>query len=293
MIGLLPFLFALVIASSAAEAANPPALAIGALSAFVAASLAAAAVGDMAIEFDLIAGAVAFFVYHTVALLLFLRHRGGPLESRDSLIFIALLLGTPFVAYFLPYDDGMRLPIAIYALALGAMAAGAWASDAPALQAATARLIATFLNMLLSRRSQRPLIARRRRGTASSRVQFSYCIHNPLPSGRAQGQERRGKARVLSGEPLDRPMKPANAVKGAAKDSAAPKRSAKAAFRIYPPRHNPGKDLGRCCREPFTSLPHARSFSGTARWARRRWGRPVRRTGGQASPRRQAPRRWE
>ncbi|QZH74712.1 MAG: lysoplasmalogenase [Erythrobacter sp.] len=115
----------------------------------LAGALAAAAVGDMAIEFDLIAGAVAFFLYHVVALTLFLRHRGAPLEGRDSLVFIALLLGTPFVAYFLPYDQGMRWSVALYALALGAMAAGAWASDFPRLRVGAGAILFTISDLLI------------------------------------------------------------------------------------------------------------------------------------------------
>ncbi len=112
-------------------------------------ALAAAAVGDMAIEFDLRAGAVAFLVYHTIALTLFLRHRGAPLESGDSILFLALLLGTPFVAYFLPYDEAMRLPVAIYALALGAMAAGAWASDFPRLRVGAGAVLFVISDLLI------------------------------------------------------------------------------------------------------------------------------------------------
>ncbi|VVT16795.1 lysoplasmalogenase family protein [Erythrobacter sp. EC-HK427] len=97
----------------------------------LAAALVAAAIGDMAIRFDFVAGGAAFFVYHVIALALFLRHKGKPMEGKDSLIFITLLLGTPLLAWYLPADEGMRIPVALYALALGAMAAGAWASDFP------------------------------------------------------------------------------------------------------------------------------------------------------------------
>jgi uncharacterized membrane protein YhhN len=115
----------------------------------LAGALAAAAVGDMGIEFDLIAGAAAFFVYHLMALMLFLRHRGPPLESTDSAIFIVLLLGTPFVAWFLPYDDAMRWPVALYALALGGMAAGAWASDFPRLRVGAGAMLFVLSDLLI------------------------------------------------------------------------------------------------------------------------------------------------
>lgn len=113
------------------------------------AALIAGAVGDMAIEFDLRAGAAAFFVFHVLALVVFLRNRGEPLEGRDSLIFILLLLATPFIAYLLPYDDRVSLPAAIYALALGAMAAGAWASNFARLRVAAGAMLFIVSHLLI------------------------------------------------------------------------------------------------------------------------------------------------
>ncbi|MGB3167018.1 MAG: lysoplasmalogenase [Alteraurantiacibacter sp.] len=97
----------------------------------LAGALVAASIGDMLVEIDLRYGAGAFFVYHCAAIVMFLRHRGPPLDGADSVVFLALLLGTPFLSYFFPYDPNLQWPVAIYALALGAMAAGAWASDFP------------------------------------------------------------------------------------------------------------------------------------------------------------------
>ena len=112
-------------------------------------ALVVAAIGDMAIMFDLIAGGAAFFVAHVIIIVMLLRHRRPPLEGRDSAIFIALLLGTPFVAYFLPYDERLSWPVAIYALALGGMAAGAWASDFPRVRVGAGAILFVISDLLI------------------------------------------------------------------------------------------------------------------------------------------------
>ena len=115
----------------------------------LAGALVAAAIGDMAIEFGLIVGGAAFFVSHVIMITMLIRHRRPPLESQESIIFIALLLGTPFAAYFLPYDESLSLPVAIYALALGGMAAGAWASDFPRMRVAAGAILFVISDMLI------------------------------------------------------------------------------------------------------------------------------------------------
>jgi len=115
----------------------------------LAGALVVAAIGDMAIEFDLIAGGAAFFVSHIILIVMLLRHRRPPLEGRDSLIFIILLLGTPFAAYFLPYDPRLNLPVALYALALGGMAAGAWASDFPRWRVGAGAILFVISDLLI------------------------------------------------------------------------------------------------------------------------------------------------
>jgi len=112
-------------------------------------ALVAAAIGDMAIEFNLMAGGAAFFVAHVIAITMLMRHRRPPLESSESVVFIALLLGTPFLAYFLPYDGSLSLPVAVYALALGGMAAGAWASDFPRMRVAAGAILFVISDLLI------------------------------------------------------------------------------------------------------------------------------------------------
>ena len=81
------------------------------------------AAGDVLLEtHGLVVGAVAFLVGHLIAIWLYLRHRRGG---------VGVVVGGAFmvaaVGYTLSGDPG----VAVYALALGAMAGAAWTSDLP------------------------------------------------------------------------------------------------------------------------------------------------------------------
>lgn len=115
----------------------------------LAGALAFASLGDVAIEFHLVAGAIAFVGFHLLALMVFRRSRRGALEGRDGLIFIILLLGTPFAAYWLPDDTTWGALVAIYSLALGAMAAGAWASNFPVFRVGAGAILFVISDLLI------------------------------------------------------------------------------------------------------------------------------------------------
>lgn len=112
-------------------------------------ALGAAALGDMVIELDLEAGALLFFLFHVLALGVFLRHRRGPLKGADSWIAGLTLIAVPVIGYFLPYDRSMGWQVGLYALALGAMAAGAWASDFPRAKVGAGGLLFVLSDLLL------------------------------------------------------------------------------------------------------------------------------------------------
>ncbi|MDP3674187.1 MAG: lysoplasmalogenase family protein [Novosphingobium sp.] len=97
----------------------------------LAAVMAFGAAGDMAIEIDLAAGAALFFVGHVIAIALYARHRRTRLTQSQKAAAAALLLGTPLIAYLLPADRSAAPAVALYALALGGMAAAAWSSAFP------------------------------------------------------------------------------------------------------------------------------------------------------------------
>jgi len=86
--------------------------------------MAASALGDALVEFDLMLGGQAFFAAHLVAIWLYLRNRRDTLAASQKATIAALLLGTPLLSYLLTFEIG----VAVYGLALGAMAACAWGS---------------------------------------------------------------------------------------------------------------------------------------------------------------------
>ena len=87
-----------------------------------------AALGDMAIEWDFIAGAIFFFGYHMIAIALYLRHPREAASGSQKAAAVAMLLATPAIFWLLPADRAMAWPTALYGLALGGMAACAWLS---------------------------------------------------------------------------------------------------------------------------------------------------------------------
>ena len=97
----------------------------------LAAVMAFGAAGDMAIEISLEAGAACFFVGHIIAIALYARHRRTSLTPTQKATAVALLLGTPLIAFLLPTDRNAAPSVALYALALGGMAAAAWSSAFP------------------------------------------------------------------------------------------------------------------------------------------------------------------
>ena len=109
----------------------------------------AAALGDMALEFDRAIGATLFFLYHVLALGVYLRHRRTPIGKADSWICGLTLLLVPLAAWLLPYDRTQAMPTTLYALALGAMAAGAWASTFPRLRVGAGAMLFVLSDLLL------------------------------------------------------------------------------------------------------------------------------------------------
>jgi uncharacterized membrane protein YhhN len=93
----------------------------------------AAALGDMALEvtFDRTIGGLLFFAYHVMAMGVYLRNRRPTLTPTQKGAVVAMLLLTPIIAWFMPADRAQAPNLTLYALALGAMAASAWASVFP------------------------------------------------------------------------------------------------------------------------------------------------------------------
>lgn len=97
----------------------------------IAAVMAFGALGDMAIEIDLIAGAVAFTIGHIIAIALYWRHRREQMAFSQKLFAILLVPITMFIAWSLPFDRAEAPGLALYSLFLAVMAAMAWTSSFP------------------------------------------------------------------------------------------------------------------------------------------------------------------
>jgi uncharacterized membrane protein YhhN len=87
--------------------------------------------GDGLIEESLQLGAVAFAVAHATSIWLYSRHRRVKPAFSQSLLALTILIGVPVIAYLLPADRALALPVAVYSLFLSAMAAMAWSSNFP------------------------------------------------------------------------------------------------------------------------------------------------------------------
>lgn len=89
------------------------------------------ALGDMALELDLVAGGALFALAHLVAIVMFLRNPRAKRSGSQVLAALALLLGPPLIAALIAMPDP-RWPLAAgYAAIVGAMAAAAWISRFP------------------------------------------------------------------------------------------------------------------------------------------------------------------
>ncbi|HVR89640.1 MAG TPA: lysoplasmalogenase [Novosphingobium sp.] len=93
--------------------------------------MALGALGDMVLELNFQAGAFCFMLGHLTAIALYLRHRRELTTPSQKALAVALLTGTPMIAWLLPADRTMALPVGVYALVLGGMAGAAWTSSFP------------------------------------------------------------------------------------------------------------------------------------------------------------------
>lgn len=100
-------------------------------------ALALSAAGDMVLELDFNAGGALFLASHLVAVAFYLRQRRIRTTPSQKLLAAALLISTPLVSYML----SLKPEIALYAAALGAMAATAWLSRFPRYRVGTGAVL--------------------------------------------------------------------------------------------------------------------------------------------------------
>ena len=94
----------------------------------VGAIMALGAIGDMALEFDLVLGAGAFMAGHLLAIVFYSRFRRHRLGFSQKILAIILVPLSVLIAWALPSDRGDAVGVAVYCLSVAAMAAMAWTS---------------------------------------------------------------------------------------------------------------------------------------------------------------------
>lgn len=115
----------------------------------LAAVMALGAIGDMALELDMIAGGTAFALGHLLSIALFLRNQRERRTGSQWLAALALLFGTPLVAVLLALPDP-RWPMAAgYAAIVGAMAASAWVSRFPRYRVGVGAVLFVISDLLI------------------------------------------------------------------------------------------------------------------------------------------------
>ncbi|MEJ6593556.1 lysoplasmalogenase [Parasphingorhabdus sp.] len=94
----------------------------------VGAIMAVGAIGDMALEYDLILGAGAFMAGHLLAILFYSRFRRHKLAFSQKAFAIILVPLSVLIAWALPSNRADAVVVAVYCLSVAAMAAMAWTS---------------------------------------------------------------------------------------------------------------------------------------------------------------------
>lgn len=99
--------------------------------ALIAAVMGLGAIGDVAIELDLIAGGAAFALAHLVAISLYLRNLRRDRAGSQNAAALALAVFAPLLAWLITRTDPDWAIATAYAGILGLMAATAWSSRFP------------------------------------------------------------------------------------------------------------------------------------------------------------------
>jgi hypothetical protein len=115
----------------------------------LAAMLAVAAVRDILFQVDLAISALVFFVYYLIAMTLYLRHPREHTTATQKAAAVAMLLLTPVLAWLLPADRTLAIPLALYGLAVGGMASCAWMSAFPRYRVGIGAVLVLAYNLLV------------------------------------------------------------------------------------------------------------------------------------------------
>jgi uncharacterized membrane protein YhhN len=115
----------------------------------VGAIMALGAIGDMALEYDLILGAGAFMAGHLLAIIFYSRFRRHKLAFSQKVFAIILVPLSVFIAWTLPSDRSEALGISVYCLSVAAMAAMAWTSRFSRFQVGAGAILFLISDLLI------------------------------------------------------------------------------------------------------------------------------------------------
>ena len=93
--------------------------------------LACGALGDILLDGNLTAGAIAFMIGHVIAICLYLRNRRERLSVSQRALALLVVPGSALIAWSLPVERGQALGVTVYAVFVAAMAGTAWTSRFP------------------------------------------------------------------------------------------------------------------------------------------------------------------
>jgi len=121
----------------------------GADSRQIAAVMAFGALGDVLIELQLEAGAVAFLIGHLIAIQLYRRHRRESLTFSQKAAGLVMLVLIPVIAFMLPTERAAAPGITLYSAGLAAMTAAAWTSSFPRYRVALGAVMFAVSDLLI------------------------------------------------------------------------------------------------------------------------------------------------
>nr|WP_221214656.1 lysoplasmalogenase [Novosphingobium hassiacum] len=107
--------------------------------------MALGAIGDVALEVNFTAGALAFMLGHLAAITLYLKNRRPAPTGSQKAAAIATLLGVPLITWQLTH----AVDVTFYALSLAGMAAAAWISSFPRYRVGTGAMLFVASDLLI------------------------------------------------------------------------------------------------------------------------------------------------
>lgn len=116
---------------------------------WLAAVLALYALADGVLEQSTFWGGLIFAIGHVTAIGLYLKHRRVLMAPSQKALALVLLVATPVITWYLPFDRAMAGQTALYGFIVGSMAAAAWSSNFPRYRVGTGAVMFVISDIVL------------------------------------------------------------------------------------------------------------------------------------------------